>query len=94
MTIYANLIGTKGVLLNDLQVGIEFPGKVTEFARKVLGDHENKALIEKIVSMEQGSSMQIKIIDNKENTTKKPTKKEEIENLASEMDIPFNVIDE
>ena len=94
MTIYANLLGTKGVLLNDLQIGIEFPGKVTEFAKKVLGEHENKALIEKIISMEQGSSMQIKIIDNTENTTKKPTKKEEIENLANEMDIPFNIIDE
>ena len=94
MTIYANLLGTKGVLLNDLLVGIEFPGKVTEFSKKVLGEHENKALIEKIVSMEQGSSMQIKIIDNTENTAKETDKKEGIESLASEKDLPFNVIDE
>ena len=94
MTIYANLIGTKGVLLNDLQVGIEFPGKVTEFAKKVLGEHENKTLIEKIVSMEQGSSMQIKIIDNTENRSKETDKKEGIESLASQKDLPFNVIDE
>ena len=93
MTVYANLIGTKGVLINDLVVGIEFPGKVTEFARKVIEEHENKAMIEKIISMEQGSPMQIKILDKTEEK-KAATKKPEIENIADEMDIPFNVIDE
>ena len=93
MTVYANLIGTKGVLINDLVVGIEFPGKVTEFARKVIEEHENKAMIEKIISMEQGLPMQIKILDKTEEK-KAATKKPEIENIADEMDIPFNVIDE
>ena len=93
MTVYANLIGTKGVLLNDVVLGIEFPSKVTEFARKVIEEHENKALIEKTVSLEQGSPMQIKIID-KNVTMNKNSKKEGIESLASEMDLPFNIIDE
>lgn len=93
MTVYANLIGTKGILINDLQVGIEFPGKVTDFARKVIEEHENKAMIEKIISMEQGSPMQIKILDKSEKS-KKTSKKDEIENLADEMDLPLNVIDE
>ena len=93
MTVYANLIGTKGILINDLLVGIEFPGKVTEFAKKVLEEHENKAMIEKIISMEQGSPMQIKILDKSEKN-KKTSKKDEIENLADEMDLPLNVIDE
>ena len=75
MTVYANLIGTKGILINDLQVGIEFPGKVTDFARKVIEEHENKAMIEKIISMEQGSPMQIKILDKSEKN-KKTSKKE------------------
>ena len=92
MTIYANLIGTKGVLVNDLIVGIEFPGKVTEFAKKVLEEHENKTLIEKIVSMEQGKPMQIKILDK--NADSQPTKKQGIEGFAEEQDITFNVIDE
>lgn len=94
MTIYANLIGTKGVLINDLLVGIEFPGKVTEFARKVLEEHENKTILEKIISMEQGSPIQIKIIDKTVQNTKEQAKKEGIESLASEMDLPFNIIDE
>lgn len=93
ITIYANLLGTKGVLINDLVVGIEFPGKVTEFAKKVLEEHENKALIEKIVSMEQGSSMQIRIVDKTKEKINEPSKKEGIESLANEMDLPFNVID-
>ena len=62
MTMYANLIGTKGVLLNDLVLGIEFPGKVTDFAKKVIEENENKALIERIVSIEQGSRMQINCV--------------------------------
>ena len=94
MTIYANLIGTKGVLLNDLFVGIEFPGKVTEFAKKVIEEHDNKALIEKIISMEQGATMQIKIIDKAQESSKTTSKKDAIEDFANEKDLPFNVIDE
>ncbi len=92
MTVYANLLGTQGILVNDLVVGIQFPGKVTEFAKKVIEEHENKALLEKIVSMEQGTTMQIKILDN--SAAKTEEKKTGIERLASEMDLPFNVIDE
>ena len=94
MTIYANLIGTKGVLLNDMQVGIEFQNKVTDFAKKVIEEHENKQLIEKIISMEQGSPMQIKIIDKTQENTVNNAKSQGIEGLANEMDLPFNIIDE
>ena len=94
MTIYANLLGTKGVLKNDLVVGIEFPGKVSEFAKRILEDHDNKALLEKIISMEQGSTMSIEIIDKTKESTNKTSKKQEIEDLANKMDLPFNVIDE
>ena len=92
MTMYANLLGTRGVLVNDLIVGIEFPGKITDFARRVLEEHENKALIEKLVSMEQGTNMQVRIID-KTNEPKEPAK-QGIEGFAEDQDLPFNVIDE
>ena len=92
MTMYANLIGTKGVLLNDLVVGIEFPGKVTDFAKKTIEDNENKALMEKIISMKQGTSMQIKILEKTKNP--ESIKKEGIEGFAEEQDLPFNIIDE
>ena len=92
MTMYANLIGTKGVLLNDLVIGIEFPGKVTDFAKKTIEDNENKALMEKIISMKQGTSMQIKILEKTKNP--ESIKKEGIEGFAEEQDLPFNIIDE
>lgn len=92
MTIYANLLGTKGVLVNDLIVGIEFPKKVTDFAKKVIEDNENKCLIENIISMEQGAQMQIRILDKTEK--KQESKKASIENIANELDIPINIIDE
>ena len=94
MTIYANLIGTKGVLVNDLILGIEFPNKVTDFARRVIEEHENKALIEKIISMEQGANMQIRILDDMKTSDKTTNKNNQIEDLANKMDIPFSVIDE
>lgn len=94
MTIYANLLGTNGILVNDLIVGIEFPGKVTDFARKVIEEHENKKFIEKIVSMEQGSPMQIKILENTEEKNNTVAQKQGIEGLAEAMDLPFDVIDE
>ena len=92
MTMYANLIGTKGVLLNDLVIGIEFPGKVTDFSKKTIEDNENKALMEKIISMKQGTSMQIKILEKTKNP--ESIKKEGIEGFAEEQDLPFNIIDE
>ncbi len=92
MTIYANLLGTRGVLVNDLIVGIEFPGKITDFARKVLEEHENKALIEKLVSMEQGTNMQVRIIDK--TSEQKEHVKQGIEGFAEDQDLPFSVIDE
>jgi len=91
MTMYANLIGTRGVLINDLMVGIEFPGKITEFARKVIEENENKQIIEKIISMEQGTAMKVKILDKTD--TKSENKKTGIENIADKLDIPINIID-
>lgn len=92
MTMYANLLGTKGVLVNDMVIGIEFPKKVTEFAKKVIEENENKHLIENIVSIEQGAQMQVRILE-KDNKTSE-TKKSSIENIANELDIPINIIDE
>ena len=93
MNIYVNLIGTKGVLINDLVVGIEFPGKVTDFAKKVIEEHENKAYLEKIISVEQGAQVQVRIID-KTKEKKEQNKGMEIEKLANAKDLPFNIIDE
>lgn len=89
--IYTNLIGTKAILIDEMTVGIEFPNKLSEFAKKVLNEYENKAIIEKLVSMEQGNTMRIKYLGNEEAEAKP---KEPIENLANKLNIPINIIDE
>ena len=89
--IYTNLIGTRAVLIDDMTVGIEFPSKLSEFAKKVLNEYENKAIIEKLISMEQGNTMRVKYLGN-ESVEEKT--KEGIENLASKLNIPINIIDE
>ena len=89
--IYTNLIGTKAVLLDDMTVGIEFPNKLSEFAKKVLNEYENKTIIEKLVSVEQGNTMRVKYIGNEDIETKP---KDDIENLANKLNIPINIIDE
>ena len=89
--IYTNLIGTKAVLIDDMTVGIEFPGKLSEFAKKVLNEYENKAIIEKLISVEQGNTMRVKYLGNEEAESKP---KDGIENLASKLNIPINIIDE
>ena len=90
--IYTNLIGTKAKLLDDMTIGIEFPSKLSEFAKKVLNEHENKSIIEKLVSMEQGMTMRVKYIGNDDNNEVK--EKSNIENLANKLNIPINIIDE
>ena len=89
--IYTNLIGTKAILIDDMTVGIEFPGKLSEFAKKVLNEYENKTIIEKLISMEQGNAMRIKYLGNE---TAEEKTKDGIENLANKLNIPINIIDE
>lgn len=89
--IYTNLIGTKAKLIDDMTVGIEFPSKLSEFAKKVLNEYENKTIIEKLVSMEQGNTMRVKYLGS-DISEEKP--KEDIENLANKLNIPINIIDE
>lgn len=90
--IYTNLIGTNAVKIDDMTIGIEFPNKVSEFAKKVLNEIENKALIEKLISMEEGNTMRVKYLSGNSSTDTKP--KSTIENFAEKIDIPINIIDE
>ena len=91
--IYTNLIGTRAVQLDDMTVGIEFSNKLSEFASKVLNEYENKALIEKLVSIEAGNTMRVKYLSN-ENNAKKTEKQGDLESFVGKLDIPINIIDE
>ena len=93
ITVYTNLIGTNAIKLDDMTVGIKFPNKVTDFMNKILSQNENKSLIEKLVSLEEGNTMRIKYLDSNTLNTDIP-KDNNIENLANKLDIPINIIDD
>ena len=96
MMLYANLIGTTAYQINDMTVEIVFNKKITDFARKVLDEYENKEFISKLVSMEAGNTMNVKLseIGSNINKTNEKEKTNEIENIVGGTEIPFNVIDE
>ena len=90
--LYTNLMGTNAKEINDMTVGIEFPNGMTSFGKLVLDRQENMREISNLVSMACGKEMQIKYIVPEQNTHK-VTREENLQNLANESDIPFNIID-
>ena len=90
--LYTNLMGTRAKEINDMTVGIEFPNGMTSFGKLVLDKQENMREISNLVSMACGKEMQIKYIVPEQNTHK-VTREENLQNLANESDIPFNIID-
>ena len=91
--LYTNLINSNAVELNDMTVGISFPNGLTPFGKSILEKTENINELSKLVSMEYGKEMKIKIIDEKKNK-EKGLKENQFENVLNDMDIPFNIIDE
>ena len=85
-------MNTKATELNDMTVGIEFPNGMTSFGKTVLEKPENIREISNLVSIACGKEMQIKYI-SANNTVHQLTKEEDIQNLANESDIPFNIIE-
>ena len=92
IVLYTNLMDTKATEINDMTVGIEFPKGMTAFGKTVLEKQENIREISKLVSMACGKEMQIKYI-TPNNQTHKITQEENLQNLANESDIPFNIIE-
>ncbi len=60
--LYSNLNNTKAVLLDDMTVGIQFLNGLNSFGKAVIERPENINEIRKLVSMECGKDMKIKII--------------------------------
>ena len=92
IVLYTNLMNTKATEINDMTVGIEFPNGMTSFGRTVLEKPENIREISNLVSIACGKEMQIKYI-NGEAQAHKITNEEDLQNLANESDIPFNIIE-
>ena len=92
IVLYTNLMDTKATEINDMTVGIEFPNGMTSFGKTVLEKPENIREISNLVSIACGKEMQIKYI-NGNNQVHKLTNEEDLQNLANESDIPFNIIE-
>lgn len=92
--LYANLVNTEAVEVNDMTVAIRFYNGLNEFREKLLKQPENMNLLTKEISMMCGKTMQIKFEDAsglKQETGKKASAPEiseaEIENRVQEESI-------
>jgi len=88
--LYTNLMNTVATEVNDMTVGIVFPNGITPFGRSILDKPESVNELTKLVSLELGKTMQVKYIDAK----KPEAAKGGAEEIAKEIGMPVNVIDE
>lgn len=91
--IYSNLLKAKAVELNDMTVGISFPEGINAFGKSILEKPENINELSKIVSIEYGKDMKVRIIENMDSLPKKETQVNPVEKMATELHIPINVIE-
>ena len=101
--LYANLINTEAVALDDLTVSIRFNGGLTAFGKTFLEKPENMNEITKEVSMIFGKPMHIKLesVDTKVKKIEKAPVEQETkvveetpEDILGDLDIPINYIEE
>ncbi len=101
--LYANLINTELVEINDMTVAIRFNNGLNTFRKDLLQKPENMNVLTKEVAMVCGKPMQIKLEDasgaKKENTSKTALKpkieeKKNEDDILDSLDIPINYIEE
>ena len=72
-----------------MTVGINFPNGITPFEKSVIAKSENISELTRLVSMEYGKPMQIRLIDN----TNEKSEDSAIDNIVKDLDLPLNIID-
>ena len=92
IVLYTNLINTSAEQINDNTVGIKFQKGMTAFGKAVLDKQENIKEISNLVSMACGKDMLIKYINDVQNQVVVHNPEDDIQKLASESDIPFNIV--
>ena len=90
--LYSNLLKAKPIEINDMTIGISFPEGLNAFGKSILEKSENIMELSKIISMEYGKDMRVRIVDSAESLPKKE-EKNELESMANDLNIPFNVIE-
>ena len=87
--LYSSLANSTACELNDMTVGIEFPQGLTPFDKTVIARSENLSELTKLVSMEYGKPMNIRLIENSNANSEDSV----IDSIAKDLDLPLNIID-
>lgn len=93
IVLYTNLINTKAEQINDTTVGIKFQKGITAFGKAVLEKQDNIKEISNLLSIACGKDIQIKYISDMQNQVVNNVPEDDLQRLAKESDIPFNIID-
>ena len=92
IVLYTNLMNTSAEQLNDTTVVINFPKGMTAFGKTVLNKQENIGELSNLISMACGKDMQIKYVENMQNQVPEHRPEDDIQKLANESNIPFNIM--
>ena len=90
--LYSNLLKAKPIEINDMTIGISFPEGLNAFGKSIFEKQENITELSKTISMEYGKDMKVRIIESVDVLPKKE-EKSELENMANELDIPINIVE-
>ena len=91
MLLASNLLNTIAILLNDMTIGVVFTNGLTPFVKSVMERPENMQELTRLISIECGKEMRIKLLDNQDSILKEKAK--EAENPMNDLDIPVNIIE-
>ncbi len=95
MLLATNLLNTVATMLNDMTIGIVFQNGLTPFVKSIMEKPENIQELTRLVSIECGKEMKVKLLDCQDDILLKKTKeKKPEEEIIQELDIPINVIEE
>lgn len=93
MLLATNLINTVATLINDMTVGIVFTNGLTPFVKSLMERPENMQELVRLISIECGKEMRVKLLDNQDAILKQKAKEQEEANPMASLDIPINVIE-
>ena len=93
IVLYTNLINTKVEQIDDNVVEIRFQKGITAFGKTILEKQDNIKELTNLVSIACGKDMQIRYISDIKNQVASHTPEDDIQKLANDSNIPFNIID-
>jgi len=92
--LYSNLINTVAKEINDMTVGIEFPNGLTSFGKTVLEKPENMNELTKLISIQCGKEMRVKLIDKSNMEQFMSQEDKLVSDMTNAIDMPINIMEE